>query len=156
MAEYILDTSGAEKEFAALDAFTQAYIEALFWTEEAPGVSTEEWNATDDHDGGSIPGDVGFADLAPEALAAIIADCAKFQTDNAADLEEATTGGYGSCGRDYGMAEAGHDYLLTRNGHGAGFWDRGLGELGDRLTAACRKTRGVDVYLGDDGKVYVA
>ena len=28
----------------------------------------------------------------------------------------------------------GHDFALTRNGHGAGFWDRGLGELGDVLT----------------------
>lgn len=27
-----------------------------------------------------------------------------------------------------------HDFHLTRNHHGAGFWDRGLGELGDRLT----------------------
>lgn len=31
-------------------------------------------------------------------------------------------------------ARAGHDLWLTRNGHGAGFWDRDLGELGDRLT----------------------
>ncbi|AXQ61404.1 hypothetical protein SEA_MARIETTA_85 [Gordonia phage Marietta] len=29
----------------------------------------------------------------------------------------------------------GHDFLLTRDGHGAGFWDRGLGALGDYLTA---------------------
>lgn len=32
----------------------------------------------------------------------------------------------------------GHDLLLTRSGHGAGFWDRGLGELGDRLSDAAR------------------
>ncbi len=30
---------------------------------------------------------------------------------------------------------AGHDLWLTRRGHGCGFWDRGLGALGDRLTA---------------------
>ena len=29
---------------------------------------------------------------------------------------------------------AGHDFALTRNRHGAGFWDRGLGEAGDVLT----------------------
>ncbi len=28
----------------------------------------------------------------------------------------------------------GHDFYLTREGHGCGFWDRGLGELGDYLT----------------------
>lgn len=35
-------------------------------------------------------------------------------------------------------AQAGHDIILTANGHGAGFWDRGLGEAGDKLTAATR------------------
>lgn len=28
----------------------------------------------------------------------------------------------------------GHDLALTRNGHGAGFWDRGLGDAGRSLT----------------------
>ncbi|AXQ52453.1 hypothetical protein SEA_ERICMILLARD_223 [Mycobacterium phage EricMillard] len=28
----------------------------------------------------------------------------------------------------------GHDFYLTREHHGAGFWDRGLGELGEYLT----------------------
>ncbi len=28
----------------------------------------------------------------------------------------------------------GHDFYLTRNHHGAGFWDRGLGERGESLT----------------------
>jgi hypothetical protein len=31
-------------------------------------------------------------------------------------------------------ASFGTDFVLTRNHHGAGFWDRGLGDLGDRLT----------------------
>lgn len=30
--------------------------------------------------------------------------------------------------------QVGHDFYLTRCGHGAGFWDRGLGEQGDKLT----------------------
>ena len=30
--------------------------------------------------------------------------------------------------------QIGHDFWLTRNGHGAGFWDRGLGETGKKLT----------------------
>lgn len=29
---------------------------------------------------------------------------------------------------------AGHDFWLTRNRHGTGFWDRGLSEIGDKLT----------------------
>lgn len=31
----------------------------------------------------------------------------------------------------------GHDIYLTTHGHGVGFWDRELGDLGDRLTALC-------------------
>ena len=52
----------------------------------------------------------------------------------------------------------GHDYWLTRNGHGTGFWDRyskGRGEvIGDRLAELCRHN-GRDIYLGDDEKVYI-
>lgn len=33
---------------------------------------------------------------------------------------------------------AGHDLILTANGHGTGFWDRGLGNAGDKLTEATR------------------
>ena len=35
-------------------------------------------------------------------------------------------------------AQTGHDFILTANHHGVGFWDRGLGEIGDRLTEATR------------------
>lgn len=35
-------------------------------------------------------------------------------------------------------AWAGHDLWMTRRHHGVGFWDRGLGELGDRLMAAAQ------------------
>lgn len=52
---------------------------------------------------------------------------------------------------------AGHDFWLTSAGHGVGFWDRGLGELGDQLTAACEKFRDKhDAYIGDDGLVHVS
>lgn len=33
---------------------------------------------------------------------------------------------------------AAHDFILTRNGHGAGFWDRGYGDAGRRLTDAVK------------------
>ena len=46
---------------------------------------------------------------------------------------------YGSHGEQWCSAElAGHDFALTRNGHGTGFWDRGLGAIGDMLTDACK------------------
>jgi len=49
----------------------------------------------------------------------------------------------------------GHDFWLTRNGHGTGFWDRGLPN-GDKLTAAAKTFGSCDLYVGDDNLVYVS
>lgn len=54
------------------------------------------------------------------------------------------------------VEHAGHDFWLTRNGHGAGFWDRGMGEVGDRLSAKAEKWGTVDLYIGDDGQVWAS
>lgn len=140
-------------EFADLDSFTQGYVEAMFWTEEAPGVDTEEFltdeyqaDMTEGRTDGTIPGDVGFTDLHPDFLQSILTDCATFQRDNAADLATA----YDRDG--YTPERAGHDYWLTRNGHGAGFWDRtelDAEGLGDRLTEACQYTE-VNLWFDPD------
>ena len=47
---------------------------------------------------------------------------------------------YGERGCEYGgrAVLAGHDFALTRNGHGTGFWDRGLGEMGDMVSEECK------------------
>jgi hypothetical protein len=52
--------------------------------------------------------------------------------------------------------QIGHDIWLTRNHHGAGFWDRGLGDLGDKLTEIAHSLGGSDAYVGDDGKVHLS
>lgn len=48
----------------------------------------------------------------------------------------------------------GHDFYMTRNGHGVGFWDRGLGELGDWLTRMSDPFGEASLYVGDDGLIY--
>lgn len=53
-----------------------------------------------------------------------------------------------------GKDQFGHDFWLTRNHHGAGFWDRGLGELGKKLTEWAHSYGSSDVYLGDDEKIH--
>lgn len=50
---------------------------------------------------------------------------------------------------------AGHDFWLTRNGHGAGFWDRGFDKLGDDLTKVAKQFHEISAYTGDDGLVYI-
>lgn len=62
-----------------------------------------------------------------------------------------------SCARDLvgiGAGQIGYDFNLTRNRHGAGFWDRGLGEAGDRLTAMCRPYGEFVLYVGSDGTLH--
>ena len=84
----------------------------------------------------------GPEDLAPETLEKMTADCDKFLTENAQDID----------GR---VEQAGHDFWLTRNHHGAGYWDGDWPtEAGDRLTEACKGYSEVSLYVGDDGHIY--
>ena len=50
----------------------------------------------------------------------------------------------------------GHDFSLTRNGHGAGFWDRGYpNDIGRRLTSNAHAYGSCDVCLSNDGKLRI-
>ncbi|QNP78372.1 hypothetical protein [Agrobacterium tumefaciens] len=52
-------------------------------------------------------------------------------------------------------AMAGHDFWLTRCGHGAGFWDGDWPEpAASVLTTASEEFGNVDLYVGDDGQIY--
>lgn len=58
-----------------------------------------------------------------------------------------------------GWEDVAHDFVLTANRHGAGFWDRCYCvrvecEFADRLTVAAHAYP-MDVCVGDDGFVYV-
>ncbi len=141
MPQFHLDYGSPEgaREFAKLDSFTQGYIEAMFFFTDAS-----------DPDDGDLQ-DATFAELAPDTLAQIVRECADFQTANAA-LLESVQGRYEKA--PYDAERAGNDYWFTRNGHGTGFWDRGLGDAGDKLAAAARYSSR-NLYRGDDGLVYV-
>ena len=99
--------------------FKKGYGEALKWTEEF-----RKYN---------------FSSKGMEKLRN---DCGEFFSKNIVQLKEATDQD------DYDYGAAGHDYWLTRNGHGAGFWDRDLGKVGDELTKACEYTE-VHAFLID-------
>lgn len=50
---------------------------------------------------------------------------------------------------------AGHDFCLTRNGHGAGFWDGDWRKPWDKILTRLSKRAGeFFVYVGDDGKLH--
>jgi len=167
MPEFILDTSGAVQcdertrfentKWRDLDAFTQGYIEALFFTSCAAGYAMQTVRASLAayesmiEDGGTVPEDAGFADLAPEALATILQDCQSFKL---ACVHVQPLMGEGDMPDE---AQAGRDFWYTRNGHGCGFWDGDWPEpWADDLDKAAKAFGEVDAYLGDDGKVYVS
>lgn len=167
MPEFQMRTEGVVgRTWHSLDAFTQGYVEALFFTEEEPGSTREQRVAADGNvrpewaDGEreghhkDMPGDYGFGDIAPETLDRIIADCKRFQEAHATVLQEAYERD------DYSDEQAGRDFWFTRNGHGVGFWDRdqlkGHVDLGESLTVASKSYSSVDAYIGDDGKVYLS
>jgi len=54
---------------------------------------------------------------------------------------------------DMDYEQLGHDFWLTRNSHGDGFWDRDLGELGDQLTELSKGFTQVEVYVSDDNEI---
>jgi hypothetical protein len=92
----------------------------------------------------------GTEDIAEETLVQMVEDCRKFQAENALLFHDCTRGS-----GEYPIeAQAGHDFWLTRNGHGAGFWDGDWPETGDALTAASKEFGEVSLYVGDDGKVW--
>ena len=116
-----------------MDLFTIAYIEAALWS------SMDE---SDEQGGEPLDANYGLDDIAPETLASILEVCKAFQKDHADDI-----GGE--------LERAGHDFWLTRNGHGAGFWDGDWDdEVGRRLTEASDVFGSVDLYVGDDGLIY--
>ena len=123
-----------------LDRVVEGYAECALWSSLHYAGEDVEPEPMDDH--------AGMEDISPEVWAEFYGDCSAFIEANGEDLE--------SYLKVLTLEGFGHDFWLTRNGHGAGFWDRGLGDVGDRLTEAAEVYGAVDLYIGsEDGKVYV-
>lgn len=127
---------------AQLEAFTKGYEAALFWssTGEADGetVNLDEY-----------PASTQASDHSRSA-------CRAFLAANYSDVCAAAQE-YPFSPEHNGFELAGHDFALTRNGHGAGFWDGDLPEeLGSRLTVAAKAAGECWPYIGDDGSVYIS
>lgn len=57
-----------------------------------------------------------------------------------------------------GAYQTEHDFILTANGHGCGFWeeDDWPKEVGEILTSLAKKHSEIHADVGDDGKVYLS
>ncbi len=130
-----------------IDAVVREYIGTLLWSESCNGTAggDHEHNTDNPEDCDASLDYIGYdADsLAPEARKEIEQDVRDFCEANAADLA------------DLDPAEIGHNFLLSRNRHGTGFWDRGWAARGDRLHEAATVYGSTNAYVGDDDLVYV-
>lgn len=113
------------------EEFIQAYLVCALWS-----------STGDDEE--PLDKEYDTEDLSPEALERAREDCIDFIAAQSSLLMAV----------DANSEQHGHDFWLTRNGHGAGFWDRGYGDVGDQLSEACKPYGGCDLYVGDDGKLY--
>ncbi len=118
-----------------MNAFLTAYLEAIVFTD----MSDLEDEARD-------------CDFSTDMLSKAEADCLAFETEASEPLAKAYE-------RGFSIEQAGNDFWLTRNGHGAGFWDREQltdESLGDQLSAIAHNYGECDVYAGDDGLAYLS
>jgi len=128
-----------------LEAFTAAYIGAALWS-------------SIDDDGEPLDAGRDDSDIASAAIEIMKADCAAFYSANSAhihcdDAPLASDFEGSIAAREAAMA--GHDFWLTRCGHGAGFWDGDWPEPhATALDNASKAFGNVDLYVGDDGKIY--
>ena len=117
-----------------MDQFTEAYIEAALWS-------------TNDDDGDPLDDNYSLFDIDADTLAAMVADCKRFQEENADDIATFEHPQY--CADEM----AGYDFWLSRNGHGAGFFDGDWPDAGDRLQEASEAFGVFNLYV-NNGKIY--
>ena len=125
------------------DKFTVAYMVAALWSS----------NDSSTPEGGEpLDSNYDVHDFHPEAIAKIVADCKKFQEDNAHLLIEDNCFHVGCPMIEY----ADHDFFLTRNHHGCGYWEGSDWEVeaGALLTKSAQSFGECNIVIGDDGKLY--
>ncbi len=106
-------------------------------------METALWSSTDEDD---MPLDRGHStdDISGKTKKEMLADCQAFYDQNKAILDD-----------HWPADQAGHEFWLTRNGHGSGFYDSSYGtdESREALTEACKKFREVNLYV-QRGKIH--
>lgn len=120
-----------------LGQFTKGYIICAFWA------STDEStpNGGEPLDSNYVP-----ADLHAETQQEMERDCKQFFEENIELIDTKKA--------DDRYAEAGHDFWLSRNGHGSGFWDGDWYDVGEELHAAAGNFGEYHLYIDDDGMVH--
>src|SRR5690349_16530994 len=121
MPEFQLNADRYGKHaYYKLSTFAKGYVEAMFFTNGDTG-SEDEW----------LLNNLGVERLTRDAVKDIAKDCEAFLGTIMPDgcfAQQWIDRAYHD--HNYSEEQAGHDFWFSRQGHGVGFWDRGLGEIG--------------------------
>lgn len=134
----------SERQQVAFEQFLYAYFKAALWS-------------STDAEGDPLDKNYSMTDISEELREQSRQDCFKFLFSCPDEGLQEVIDGWPT----HLYNRAGHDFWLTRNWHGAGFWDgdwdfteRGGEDLGDRLTDWVKQFPQVDLYVGDNFQIY--
>ena len=151
-----------------LTHFEQQYVESMLWSTtcekfgECPCCGEPAPLSHQDEDGEACCGDCSekelnsepnadrnysVCDLSPEAIETIKRDCTRFL-----ELAGELTNEENYIGSANPDNIAAHDFWLTRNGHGVGFWD-GDWTTGEALTAIAERFGEQYLSVDDNGQL---
>lgn len=142
-----------------VSCFVAAYVECAIWSESARIIIEDDGSISEapDNDRSFLDLNFGPDDLSEEARSEIERDCRAF-IDHArallwrvhrvqASRSELVYRESGSTFEDDCISSAGHDFWLTRNHHGAGYWDRGYpSDLGRLISEAAHSFGDASLY----------
>lgn len=127
-------------------------------------VTTLLWSETDNSDeAGGEPLDKNYC-IDDVDAASLLELNKRFQAfvDKAEEILTARLGDNWSSIDDFYIGSANsafqteHDYIMTVNGHGCGFWEKGDWEqpVGDILAGLAKQQTEIHAEAGEDGKIY--
>jgi hypothetical protein len=140
----------------AMSPMVRQYLETCLWSTLAILSEDDEGNETWEEKGFDV------SDFHPDAVYYATKDCDNFlalcdesETDLLCNWPDTVTDNELDGLREQAIESAGHDFWLTRERHGAGFWD-GDWTHGDELTKIAHSfgSGGDCMYVDADGKIH--
>ena len=124
-----------------LEIFIQAYLECALWATRSTFM---------DASGNDLPLDTFYN---ADCVQSSAREQVKLECEDFLEREDVS-----SISQKWGEEEykqAGYDFFLTRNRHGAGFWDGDWPESdGETLTKASHEAGSSEPYVGDNNEIY--